>query len=111
MNVNPAGNVQTPLFPPSERCNEEKPVAEIVELNAYGSKPRCLMCLGATALLTGIFSGICSGAVVAVSSGATYTIASAVLGASFGMGGIGLMGICAGLYLSENGVRTRPAWP
>ncbi|ASG82992.1 hypothetical protein MD176_003266 [Salmonella enterica] len=111
MNVNPAVNAQTPLFPPSERCNEEKPVAEIVEFHAYGNKPRCLMCLGTSALFTGIFSGVCSGAVASVSSGATYTTALTVLGASFGMGCIGLMGICSGLYLSENAVRTRPAGP
>ncbi|HCM1914264.1 TPA: hypothetical protein N3A33_000069 [Salmonella enterica subsp. salamae serovar 28:r:e,n,z15] len=111
MNVNPAVNAQTPLLPPSEQCNEEKPVAEIVEFNAYGNKPRCLMCLGTSALLTGVLSGICSATVASVSSGATYTTALMVLGASFGIGGIGVMGICAGLYLDSNAVRTRPAWP
>ncbi|EBY0373975.1 hypothetical protein DUP93_14865 [Salmonella enterica subsp. enterica serovar Toulon] len=111
MNVTSGVNAQTPLLPPSERCNKESPAAEIVEFNAYGHKPRCLMCLGTSALFTGIFSGVCSGVVAGVSSGATYTTALAVLGASVGMGGIGMMGICAGLYLSANGVRTRPAWP
>ncbi len=88
MNVTSGVNEQTPLLPPSERGNDEKPVAEIVEFNAYGNKPRCLICLGTTALFTGIFSGVCSGAVVGVSSGATYPTALAVLGASFGMGGL-----------------------
>ncbi|ECC1658989.1 hypothetical protein FNO19_03240 [Salmonella enterica subsp. salamae] len=111
MNVTPAVNAQTPLPPPSEPCNEEKAVAEIVDFNAYGNKPRCLMCLGTSALFTGVFSGVCSGAVASVSSGATYTTALTVLGASFGMVGIGMMGICAGLYLGVNAVRTRPAWP
>ncbi|ECC9541712.1 hypothetical protein DTG28_18630 [Salmonella enterica subsp. salamae] len=111
MNVTSGVNAQIPLLPPSERCGEEKPVAEIVEFNAYGNKPRCLMCMGTTALFTGVFGGVCSTVVASVSSGITYKIALTVLGASFGMGGIGIMGICAGLYLSANGVRTRPAWP
>lgn len=111
MNSTPGINAQTPLLPSSERCNEEGQVAEIVEFNAYGNKPRCLMCLGTSALFTGVLSGVCSAAVASVSSGATYTTALTVLGASFGMGGIGIMGICAGLYLSTNSVRTRPAWP
>ncbi|ECG9329273.1 hypothetical protein FO199_11165 [Salmonella enterica] len=111
MNVTSGVNAQTPLLPPSERCNEERPGAQIVELNVYGNKPRCLMCLGASAFFTSVFSGVCSGAVASVSSGATYTTALTVLGASFGMAGIGLMGICAGLYLSVNEVRTRPAGP
>ncbi|EAO2685390.1 hypothetical protein E2X65_09640 [Salmonella enterica] len=111
MNVTSGVNAQMPLLPPSERCNEEKLTAEIVEFNAYGNKPRCLMCLGTSTLFTGIFSGVCSGVVASVSSGATSTTALTVLGASFGMVGIGIMGICAGLYLSANGVRTRPAWP
>ncbi|EJT0952808.1 hypothetical protein N2J57_003907 [Salmonella enterica] len=111
MNVTSGVNAQTALLPPSERGNDEKPVAEIVDFNAYGNKPRCLMCLGTTALFTGVFSGVCSGAVASVSSGTAYTTALTVLGASFGMGGIGMMGICAGLYLSANGIRTRPAWP
>ncbi|ENY9361306.1 type III secretion system effector SteD [Salmonella enterica] len=109
MNVTSGVNAQTPLLPPSERGNDEKPVAEIVEFNAYGNKPRCLMCLGTSALFTGVLSGVCSAAVASVSSGATYTTAMTVLGASFGIGGIGMMGICAGLYLSTNSVRTRPA--
>ncbi len=46
MNVTSGVNAQTPLLPPSERGNDEKPVAEIVDFNAYGNKPRCLMCLG-----------------------------------------------------------------
>ncbi|EBA1653951.1 hypothetical protein D3320_23025 [Salmonella enterica] len=111
MNVTSGVNAQTPLLFPSELCNEEIPAAEIVEFNAHGNKPRCLICVGTTALFTGIFSGVCSGAVASVSSGAAYTTALTVLGASFGIGGIGMMGICAGLYLSANGVRTRPAWP
>ncbi|EBH9039252.1 TPA: hypothetical protein N2G15_000032 [Salmonella enterica] len=111
MNVTSGVNEQTPLLPPSERCNDEKPVAEIAEFNAYGNKPRCLIYLGTSALFTGVFSGGCSMAVASASSGATYTTALTVLGASFGMGAIGLIGICAGLYLSANGVRTRPAWP
>lgn len=41
MNVTSGVNAQTPLLPPSERGNDEKPVAEIVEFNAYGNKPRC----------------------------------------------------------------------
>lgn len=45
------------------------------------------MCLGTTALFTSVFSGVCSGAVASVSSGAAYTTALTVLGASFGMGG------------------------
>lgn len=49
MNVTSGVNAQTPLLPPSERGNDEKPVAEIVDFNAYGNKPRCLMCLGTTA--------------------------------------------------------------
>lgn len=69
------------------------------------------MCLGTSALFTGVLSGVCSAAAASVSSGATYTTALTVLGASFGMGGIGIMGICAGLYLSTNSVRTQPAWP
>ncbi len=71
---------------PSEWGDDEKPVAEIVEFNAYGNKPRCLMCPGTTALFTGAFSGVCSGAVASVSSGAAYTTALTILGASFGMG-------------------------
>ncbi|EAB8208252.1 hypothetical protein FGH87_09080 [Salmonella enterica] len=111
MNVTSGVNAQTPLLPTSERCNEESPAAEIVEFNVHGNKPRCLICVGTSALITSVFSGVCSGVVASVSSGATYTTALTVLGASFGMGGIGMMGICAGLYLSANGVRTRPAWP
>lgn len=57
MNVTSGVNAQTPLLPPSERCNDEKQVAEIVNFNAYGNKPRCLMCLGTSALFTGVFSG------------------------------------------------------
>lgn len=60
MNVTSGVNAQTPLLPPSERGNDEKPVAEIVDFNAYGNKPRCLMCLGTTALFTGVFSGVFS---------------------------------------------------
>ncbi len=52
MNVTSGVNAQTPLLPPSERGNDEKPVAEIVDFNAYGNKPRCLMCLGTTALFS-----------------------------------------------------------
>lgn len=44
------------------------------------------MCPGTTALFTSVFSGVCSGAVASVSSGAAYTTALTVLGASFGMG-------------------------
>lgn len=55
MNVTSGVNAQTPLLPPSERGNDEKPVAEIVEFNAYGNKPRCLICVGTTALFT-VFS-------------------------------------------------------
>lgn len=55
MNVTSGVNAQTPLLPPSERGNDEKPVAEIVDFNAYGNKPRCLMCLGTTALFTGVY--------------------------------------------------------
>lgn len=58
MNVTSGVNAQTPLLPPSERGNDEKPVAEIVDFNAYGNKPRCLMCLGTTALFTSVFSGV-----------------------------------------------------
>lgn len=83
MNVTSGVNVQIPLLPPSERCSEEKPVAEIVEFNAYGNKPRCLIYLGTTALFTGIFGGVCSTVVVGVSSGITYETALTVLGASF----------------------------
>ncbi|MEY5560608.1 hypothetical protein WI871_19320, partial [Salmonella enterica subsp. enterica serovar Corvallis] len=61
MNVTSGVNAQTPLLSPSERCNEESPAAEIVEFNAHGNKPRCLICVGTTALFTGIFSGVCSG--------------------------------------------------
>lgn len=75
MNVTSGVNAQTPLLPPSERGNDEKPVAEIVEFNAYGNKPRCLICVGTTALFTSVFSGVCSGAVASVSSGAAYTTA------------------------------------
>ncbi|EAA8875248.1 hypothetical protein DUD99_11110 [Salmonella enterica subsp. enterica] len=111
MNSTPGINAQTPLLSLSGRGDEEKPRAEIVNFHAYGNTPRCLMCLGTSALFTGVLSGVCSAAVASVSSGATYTTALTVLGASFGMGGIGIMGICAGLYLSTNSVRTRPAWP
>lgn len=83
MSVTSGVNVQIPLLPPSERCSEEKPVAEIVEFNAYGNKPRCLIYLGTTALLTGIFGGVCSTVVAGVSSGITYETALTVLGASF----------------------------
>lgn len=41
MNVTSGVNAQTPLLPPSERGNDEKPVAEIVDFNAYGNKPKC----------------------------------------------------------------------
>lgn len=54
MNVTSGVNAQTPLLPPSERGNDEKPVAEIVEFNAYGNKPRCLICVGTTALFTSL---------------------------------------------------------
>ncbi|EBG4355821.1 hypothetical protein S451_05810 [Salmonella enterica subsp. enterica] len=111
MNSTPGINAQTPLLSLSGRGDEEKPRAEIVNFHAYGNTPRCLMCLGTSALFTGVLSGVCSAAVASVSSGATYTTALTVLGASFGMGGIGIMGICAGLYLSTNSVRTWPAWP
>ncbi|EAA7604042.1 hypothetical protein DPE81_17970 [Salmonella enterica subsp. enterica] len=111
MNVAPGVNAQILSPPPSKRCSEEKLAAEIVEFNAYGNKPRCLICLGTSALFTGVFSGGCSMAVASASSGATYTTALTVIGASFGMGAIGLMGICAGLCLNANGVRTRPATP
>lgn len=83
MNVTSGVNVQIPLLPPSERCSEEKPVAEIVEFNAYGNKPRCLIYLGTTALFTGIFGGVCSTVVAGVSSGITYKTALTFLGASF----------------------------
>lgn len=88
MNVTSGVNAQTSLLPPSERCNDEKPVAEIAEFNAYGNKHRCLIYPGTLALFTSVFSGVCSGAVASVSSGATYTTALTVLGASFGMGGL-----------------------
>lgn len=61
MNVTSGVNAQTPLLPPSERGNDEKPVAEIVEFNAYGNKPRCLICVGTTALFTSVFSGDAQG--------------------------------------------------
>ncbi|ECQ7479108.1 hypothetical protein AH686_002461 [Salmonella enterica subsp. enterica] len=111
MNSTPAVSVQTPLLSPSERSNEEKPRAEIVDFHAYGNTPRCLMCLGSTTLVTGVLGGVCSAAVCSVSSGSTYGIALTVLGASIGIGGLGMMGLCAGLYLSVNSIRTRPAYP
>lgn len=61
MNVTSGVNAQTPLLPPSERGNDEKPVAEIVDFNAYGNKPRCLMCLGTTALFTSVSVGYAQG--------------------------------------------------
>ncbi|EAT3569154.1 hypothetical protein ES756_17770 [Salmonella enterica] len=110
MNVNTEGNGQTPLLPPG-RLGEEKPVAEIVEFNAYGNKPRCLICLGITASATGVLGGVCSAVVASVSSGAAYNTALTVLGASIGVAGIGMMGICTGLYLGANAIRTYPAYP
>ncbi|EAO3466619.1 TPA_asm: hypothetical protein GND03_001435 [Salmonella enterica subsp. houtenae serovar 16:z4,z32:-] len=112
MNSTPAVSVQTPLLSPSERSNEEKPRAEIVNFHAYGNTPRCLMCLGTTMSITGILSGVCSAAVASVSSSSvTYGTALTVLGASFVVGGLGMMGLCAGLCLSANAVRTQPAYP
>lgn len=69
------------------------------------------MCLGTTMSITGILSGVCSAAVCSVSSGSTYGIALTVLGASISVGGLGMLGLCAGLYLSVNAVRTRAAYP
>ncbi|EAA3681399.1 hypothetical protein DOA99_14745 [Salmonella enterica subsp. houtenae] len=112
MNSTPTVSAQTPLLSPSERSNEEKLRAEIVNFHAYGNTPRCLMCLGTTMSITGILSGVCSAAVASVSSSSvTYGTALTVLGASIGVGGLGMMGICAGLYLSANSVRTQPAYP
>ncbi|EEE5062058.1 hypothetical protein CSP06_002100 [Salmonella enterica subsp. houtenae] len=112
MNSTPTVSAQTPLLSPSERSNEEKLSAEIVNFHAYGNTPRCLMCLGTTMSITGILSGVCSAAVASVSSSSvTYGTALTVLGASIGVGGLGMMGICAGLYLSANSVRTQPAYP
>ncbi|PHK75174.1 hypothetical protein CR081_25430, partial [Salmonella enterica subsp. enterica serovar Typhimurium] len=48
MNATSSMNAQKPLLPPSELCNHEHPVAEIVDFNAYGNQPRCLMFLGTT---------------------------------------------------------------
>ncbi|EDX9624377.1 hypothetical protein GRY43_001762 [Salmonella enterica] len=110
MNVNTDVNGQTPLLPPGRR-DEEKPVAEIVEFNAYGKKPRYLMCLGTSASAAGVLGGVCSAVVASVSSGAAYNTALTVLGASIGVAGIGMMGICTGLYLSANAIRTYPAYP
>ncbi|EAX0034344.1 hypothetical protein D1K53_18105 [Salmonella enterica] len=111
MNVNTDVNGQTPLLPPPGRRDEEKPVAEIVEFNAYGNKPRCLMCLGTSASVTGVLGGVCSAAVASVSSGAAYNTALTVLGASIGVASIGMMGICTGLYLGANAIRRCPAYP
>ncbi|EDS6440686.1 hypothetical protein D6T91_19650 [Salmonella enterica subsp. houtenae] len=112
MNSTPAVSAQTPLLSPSERSNEEKLRAEIVNFHAYGNTPRCLMCLGTIMSITGILSGVCSAAIASVSSSSvTYGIALTVLGASICVGGLGMMGICAGLYFSANAVRTRPAYP
>lgn len=70
------------------------------------------MCLGSTTLVTGVLGGVCSAAVASVSSSSvTYATALTVLGASIGVGGLGMMGLCAGLYLSANSVRTQPAYP
>lgn len=90
--------------------DDEKLVVEIVEFNVYGNKFRCLMCLGIMVLFIGVFSGVCLGVVVSVSSGVVYIIVLMVLGVLFGLGGIGMMGICVGLYFSVNGVRIWLVW-
>ncbi|HCC0890029.1 TPA: hypothetical protein M4K80_003606 [Salmonella enterica] len=111
MNVTSGVSEQTRLLSPSESGCEEKQRAEIVEFNAYGNKPRCLMYLGTSAILTSVASGVCSGVVASVGSGAVYTTAFHVFTASFGLCGLGLLGLCAGLYLEGSAVRSRPAYP
>lgn len=112
MDVNLSATVSTPLLPPTSNqpCGE-KPVAEIVNFQAHGGTPRCLMCIGTSMICTGGLGAVASGLVAGVSSGSVYGISLAVTGASIGLGVIGMMAIGAGLYLHSDSVRTRPAYP
>lgn len=111
MDVNLSATVSTPLLPPSNQQHDEKPVAEIVNFQAHGEKPRCLMCIGTSMLCTGTLGAVASGLVAGVSSGSVFSTSLVVTAASMGVGLIGMMAIGAGLYLRSDSFRARPAYP
>ncbi|MEG0204730.1 MULTISPECIES: hypothetical protein [Citrobacter] len=111
MDVNLSATVTTPLLLPSNQPRGEKPVAEIVNFQAHGGKPRCLMCIGTSMVCTGVLGAVASGLVASVSSGSIFSTSVAVTAASMGLGVIGMMAIGAGLFLHSDSVRTRPAYP
>ncbi|EAA7243385.1 hypothetical protein BVD23_13050 [Salmonella enterica] len=111
MDINSSATVTTPLLQPSNQQRHGEPVAEIVNFQAHGEKPRYLMCIGTSMACTGALSAIASGLVASVSSGSVYSSSLVVVGASTGLGIIGMMTIGAGLYLQSNSIRTHPAYP